>query len=254
MSRLPDVLVQEIAAVACELSADQADALALDLEVLDSPKVLRKVAGLAAPRAVGELCEVWLSRPEVAGIAIADALRVSARAVKTTSSYEKVEALVTGPLRGDLRRSEQGLLEVIRSARARLWVVSYVLVGDMKLVVEALQERADAGVEVNVLLDHRPDSAAASFARLETDAPGCHTFIWPDQHREVGQSHVNLHAKCAVADGRQALVSSANLTEWAMGRNLEVGYLVSGGPTPRSLERYFDELLAAGEIESRPGV
>ena len=81
--------------------------------------------------------------------------------------------MVTGPQRGDMRRSEQGLLEVIRGARIRLWVVSYVLRGGMDPVLLALQERADAGVDVKVLLDHHPDGADWSFSRLRQLAPSC---------------------------------------------------------------------------------
>ncbi len=248
MGQLPAALVEKVAAVACDLSADQSDALALELEELTQPKVLRHVAGLAAPNTVVELCTLWLGAPAVKGTALADALRSSALAVKTTSSYEKVEALVTGPSRGGMRRSEQGLLEVIRNARIRLWVVSFVLSGAMDHVLLALQERATAEVEVKVLLDHRPDSAKSSFERLALLAPGCKTYIWPDDHREVGDKYANLHAKCAVADGRQALVSSANLTEWAMGQNLEVGYLVTGGSTPSELDAYFNSLRLSDQI------
>ena len=221
------------------------------LEELSSPKLLRQVAGLSAPPAVVELCALWVGSAEVTGRSLADALRASAVAVKTVSSYEKVEALVTGPHRGDMRRSEQGLLEVIRGARFRLWIVSYVLRAGMDHVLGALQERAQADVEVNVLLDHRPDTANWSFGRFESQAPACKLFIWPDHLREVGDKYANLHAKCAVADGRQALVSSANLTEWAMGKNLEVGFLVTGGSTPRELDSYLQGLKILGEILPR---
>tara|TARA_R100000306_G_C4376345_1_gene142089 strand:- start:1667 stop:2431 length:765 start_codon:yes stop_codon:yes gene_type:complete len=252
MARLSRSLVEQLAAVACELSADQADALALELEELPQPSTIRHVAGLQAPPAVIDLCTVWKQDASVPGLALADALRTSARAVKITSSYEKVEALVTGPHRGEMRRSEQGLLEVIRGARIRLWVVSYVLSGGgVDPILLALQERAEAGVEVKVLLDHRTDRADWSFARLALLAPACRVYVWPDQFREVGEKYANLHAKCAVADGREALVSSANLTEWAMGENLEVGYLVTGGATPAALDTYFQELEAKAEIVER---
>ena len=229
-----DVLLTKAAEVVCELSAQQAEALAADLAIARSPRPIRKVAGLDAPDVVKELGHLWVAGDMIDGPSLADAIRCAARAVKTVSSYEKVELLYTGPDSTSLRRNLQGLLEVVRGARLTLWVVSYVVVG-VDEVLEALEERAAAGVRVNVLIDHRSEKAEQAFAALEQKAPGCNVFIWPDEHRRLPSGlHVNLHAKCAVADGRQAFVSSANLTGWAMGHNLEVGYLVTGGSTPRS--------------------
>ena len=53
----------------------------------------------------------------------------------------------------------------------------------------------------------------------------------------------------AIDDGRQAFVSSANLTGWAMDLNLEVGYLVAGGETPQLLERHLERLLQERLLE-----
>lgn len=58
-----------------------------------------------------------------------------------------------------------------------------------------------------------------------------------------------LHAKCAVADGRRPLVSSANLTEHAQWLNMELGVLVEGGDTPRRAQRHWSALIGSGEIE-----
>lgn len=88
-----------------------------------------------------------------------------------------------------------------------------------------------------------------SLRRLDEHAPGCTVYVWPEEGRTVTpDSFANLHAKCAVADGRQAFVSSANLTGWAMNHNLELGYLVTGGPTPRSLEAHLDALRDGGAV------
>ena len=47
--------------------------------------------------------------------------------------------------------------------------------------------------------------------------------------------HGSLHVKCAVADDAAALISSANLTEYAMNLNMELGLMVKGGDLPSSL-------------------
>jgi len=107
---------------------------------------------------------------------------------------------------------------------------------------------------VNVLLDHRLDNAHISFERLARDAPGCRVYTWPDEQRKLDSGYyAALHAKCAIADGRKAFVSSANLTGHAMDHNLEVGYLVTGGPTPGVLSGYLDRLVVEGVLELGDG-
>lgn len=58
-----------------------------------------------------------------------------------------------------------------------------------------------------------------------------------------------MHAKAAVADSRTAFLTSANLTEAALERNIEVGVLIHGGTLPASLDRLIDSLLESGELE-----
>lgn len=245
-----DLLLRRAADVVCELSLGQAEALAYEIGRQNQPRHIRQVAGLAAPPAVLELCDLWVETEAVEPEALADALVCAARAVKTATSHEKVELLYTGPGAEAMRRNLQGLLEVIRGAHERLWVVSYVLHSGVDEVVMAMHERSQAGVEVKVLLDHRTKGYARAVGRLRTMAPDCRLLTWADEEREFEPGQfANLHAKCVVADGRQAFVSSANLTGWAMDHNIEVGYLVTGGSTPRRLEAHLDSLAATDAFE-----
>lgn len=245
-----DLLLTEAAAVACELSSGQADALAYEIGQLERPGRILQVAGLAAPGSVDRLCELWIETEAIDPASLADAIQCAAAAVKSASSYEKVELLWTGPEPGELRRNLHGLLEVIRSARHDLWVVSYLVGVGVDEVLHSMQERAAAGVNVRVLIDHRLDRYQQSLHRMAAEAPDCQILVWPDEHREIRPgSYASLHAKCAIADGRQAFVSSANLTGWAMGENLEVGYLVTGGATPSNLMEHFDQLASSSELQ-----
>ncbi len=245
-----DRLLSSAANVCCELSSGQAEALAYDVELATKPRRIRQVAGLAAPSAVLEMCDIWIETEALDGPGLADALRCASRAVKTVSSYEKVELLYTGPDSQNQRRNLQGLLEVVRGTHQQLWLVSFVIRSGVDDVIKALAERAQAGAAVRILLDHRADGFSGAIEKLTGEAPGCEVFVWPDEEREFAPGKIaNLHAKCAVADGRQAYVSSANLTGWAMDHNLEVGYLVTGGPTPIRLHEHFDALLSSGQLE-----
>jgi len=246
-----DLLLAKAAQVACELSSAQTEALAYEISIAAAPRRILQVAGLAAPRSVVELCDLWTQYPAIDGVRLAEALRCAALAVKTVSSYEKVELIYTGPDSSSHRRTLQALLEVIVKARSQLWVVSYLIGPDIDPVLSAIRERTDAGVVVKMLLDHRHPSFEHTHVQLIAYAPAVQVLVWPDEQRLIdGGGVAALHAKCAVADRERAFVSSANLAGWAMHHNLEVGYLVTGGVTPRSLAQHFEALLSAGTLQT----
>ena len=58
----------------------------------------------------------------------------------------------------------------------------------------------------------------------------------------------SLHAKCAVADGRILFISSANLTEYAMALNMELGVLINGGELPGRVVDHFGRLIENGTL------
>jgi PLD-like domain len=52
-----------------------------------------------------------------------------------------------------------------------------------------------------------------------------------------------MHAKCIVVDNREVFISSANFTEAAQNRNLEVGVLIRSAPVAENLARHFEALI-----------
>ncbi len=60
----------------------------------------------------------------------------------------------------------------------------------------------------------------------------------------------SLHAKCIVVDRRAAFVTSANFTEAAQTRNIEVGVLVRCQRFAVRLAEHFDTLVDAGMLKS----
>jgi phosphatidylserine/phosphatidylglycerophosphate/cardiolipin synthase-like enzyme len=57
-------------------------------------------------------------------------------------------------------------------------------------------------------------------------------------------ARASLHAKCVVIDGRIAFVGSANLTEAAQRRNIEVGLVVRSATIAGGIEQHMDALIA----------
>ena len=57
-----------------------------------------------------------------------------------------------------------------------------------------------------------------------------------------------LHAKCVVIDGQTSFVSSANFTEAAQERNIEVGVLVRSQVVAERLITFFSALIGSGAV------
>ena len=58
-----------------------------------------------------------------------------------------------------------------------------------------------------------------------------------------------LHAKCVVVDRRDVFVSSANFTEAAQQRNIEIGLLLHSEIIAERITRFFDYLRDANQLE-----
>lgn len=71
--------------------------------------------------------------------------------------------------------------------------------------------------------------------------PAAKLFAWIDKNDEFSDGRV--HAKVAVADGCICFITSANLTGYAMEKNMEAGVLISGGRIPHSLELHLQALV-----------
>ena len=125
-------------------------------------------------------------------------------------------------------------------------------------VVESLRNAVERGVDVRVVLEVEEKGGGkvsfSAFAAMGDAVPGARLYLWPPEVRQRDQQgrYGSLHAKCAVADGELALVSSANLTEYALELNMELGVLVRGGSVPRRILEHFDDLMRMGILLERP--
>ena len=165
---------------------------------------------------------------------------------------QAVELIWTGPrpAHTNVRRTDQALIELINMAETRLIIVSFA-VYKARNILAALEQAAMRGVEIKIILES-PDDSEGRVAYNTIRALGsslrekASVFIWPYAKRppsadgKVG----SLHAKCAVADGQRLYVSSANLTDYAMLLNMEMGVVVEGHELPERVEQLFVELIA----------
>ncbi|WP_457593101.1 DISARM system phospholipase D-like protein DrmC [Hydrogenimonas sp.] len=200
--------------------------------------------GIDDRRAIEYLCE---EDGAVSGEVCAAVLRGAVEATRRNTNAERTTLVWTGPstILVPTRRTEEVLLEVIEAAESRLFLVSYVA-HRIDGVLEALERAMKKGVKVEVLME----STSEYGGRISMDSielfrerlPEAVVYWW----NEPGAS---VHAKCAVADGEVAFITSANLTEAAMRRNMELGVKVEGGDLPKRLHDHLDALVVTGKIE-----
>jgi len=204
------------------------------------------------------LIDTWTKRaPDISAEAVAIALLSAAESEEFHRENEKSQIVWTGP---DVeavppRRTEQALLQVIGSAKARLTIVSFVAY-KVPAVSSAVAEAARRDVDVRLVLEsHEASEGKVAFDALKAFGPGvaerATVYVWPLDKRPKSASgqHGLLHAKCAVADGKELLISSANLTQNAFSLNIELGVLLRGGPLPGRVQSYFDSLINSGVLQ-----
>ena len=200
---------------------------------------------------VSGMSEAWNSAPDVSPANLAWALRAASEADERRRREQTVALVWTGPSPGGsvLRRTDQALLDLIRTARSSLHIVTFAAY-KIPVLNEAMLAAARRGVEISLIFES-PGASAGKTAFAGLDALGeelkalSEVYIWPLDRRPRDREgrYGSLHAKFAVADEAALFVSSANLTEYAFNFNMELGLLVRGGDLPAYVVSHLRRLV-----------
>jgi cardiolipin synthase A/B len=243
----------------------------VDLVALVSPSKVRTVAsairGLGTPAAapaanslvdtpaaraaVTRMVAAWAQMP-VGGDEVAGMLLGASEARLRVELELSIELVWTGPTTRFVptRRTEQVLLDLIAGATTNVFLVSFVAYS-FGSVVTAMNEAARRGVLLRVLLEasmsHGGTLNVDPAATMRASVPAAELFTWRERpERFVGGK---VHAKVAVVDGARAFITSANLTGYALEKNMEAGVLINGGPVPKTLSDHLQALIDVGVID-----
>lgn len=151
------------------------------------------------------------------------------------------------------RRIDQVLYDLVATADKDILLITFAA-HKIQRLADVLASASRRGVRVRLVLEF----GVQSQFQLSYDAlkafpvdlrDKAEIFYWPIEKRELNLfgKPGKLHAKAAVVD-KQALLSSANLTDDAFLRNLELGVLFMGGDMPTKLRHHFEHLIAAGTL------
>jgi phosphatidylserine/phosphatidylglycerophosphate/cardiolipin synthase-like enzyme len=200
---------------------------------------------------VTAIIEAYQAAPDVSAEAAAAYLRGMAGAIEHREAAVQVESVWSGPTTHPVpvRSTAQVLSQVVGRAGHELLLMTYSA-KPYEPLRDALAAAVARKVRVRVVVETLQgagsaisgEEPAAAFRGL-----GIELWHWPVTRRS-GQKG-RMHAKIAVADRRELLVSSANLTESGVTANIEAGLLVRGGTAPERAAEHFDALRAAGVLE-----
>lgn len=199
----------------------------------------------AARAALDCLITAW-QQTEISGHVLAGILVGAAFARQKTQRESSVELVWTGPTTPFVatRRTEQVLLDLIYHAQSDLFLVSFVAY-DVSSVVDALNAATNRGIDIRILLEtstsHGGSLSVDPVATMRRCVPSAALYVWTDRRAPFTEGRV--HAKVAVADGKSAFLTSANLTGHALEKNMEAGVVISGGHVPEGLRAHLHALI-----------
>ena len=248
-------LLDAVAAVVCLLSPEKVQAIANRVRQTDPIKAAGALSGVvgtaAAAGVVDQLINAW-QMTSVSAKELASMLLAAGHAFTKAASQQSTELVWTGPTTPfvSARRTEQALLQVINTAKQTLFITSFVAY-DVSIIVKALNAASDRGVVISMLLelsqDHGGSITFDAIGKMKTLVPTSKLYAWRDKADPFSDGRV--HAKVAVADDNLCFITSANLTGFAMEKNMEAGVLIKGGRIPHMLSEHL-RLLVETEIIS----
>lgn len=153
--------------------------------------------------------------------------------------------------------------ELFNRAESRVLSVGYAVFKGREVysaLTQRMTENRNLQVRLVLSIHRRVGETNSSMHILRRFARDFVENQWPGPRlpevffdpRELELNHsdrVVLHAKCVVADGSTAFVSSANFTPPHLGRNIDVGVLIRSVPIATTLEGHIESLISSGALE-----
>lgn len=198
-----------------------------------------------------DLLVVWYEdNPALKGESIAIALSSVHHSIEHAQAALNIEVVWTGPevSRIPVRRTEQVLLQLIRAASAELTLASFALY-KVPQITNALIDALDRGVQVRIIAETTEGNTYAPFgvkAGLGQEiATRADVYEWDKAKRPKDKAgrHGSLHMKVAIADRHQLFITSANLTNYALSLNMEMGLLVHSSAIACEVSEHLDQLI-----------
>jgi phosphatidylserine/phosphatidylglycerophosphate/cardiolipin synthase-like enzyme len=184
-----------------------------------------------------------------------------------TSRATKPDLVWSGPgiLGLHARDTRRVYEELLGSAERSLLASTYAFFDGPKafhVLAHRMEERPDLRVTLLLNIQRKKgDTTAADqlvrrfadrFWAADWPGPSCPCVFYDPRALEPERPGGVLHAKAVIADDEVVFVTSANLTEAALDRNIEVGLLVRDRAIAASMSSHFRALIDRGLLHALP--
>lgn len=155
--------------------------------------------------------------------------------------------------------------EILGSAKESLWVSTYAFFeGPKAFATLAVRMATVPTLQVTLLLNiqrRRGDTSATDdivrrfadrFWKAEWPAARKPRVFYDPRALELDGPGGVLHAKAVIADGARVFITSANFTEAAWDRNIELGMMIADSALAQSITAHFGALIEQHHLRALP--
>ena len=177
-----------------------------------------------------------------------------------------LDLVTTGPDVPGMTNRDTGVVvrELFARAQRSVLVAGYAVYQGREVfraLADRMAERPELNVRMFLDVQRGPGDTSMASEVVKRFAERFKTREWPEGRplpkvfydpRSLdleADKRACLHAKCVVVDGEAVFISSANFTEAAQERNIEMGLLVRSRWLAERVTRHFETLLAAGLLK-----
>ncbi len=182
---------------------------------------------------------------------------------------DALDLVTTGPDVHGIDNRDTGVVvrDLFTGAGTSVLIAGYAIYQGQQVfqtLADRMRERPGLSVRIVLDIQRGPGDTSAAHEISRRFAERFRSQQWPEARPlpEVyfdprslaarGEKRASMHAKCVVVDLRRVLISSANFTEAAQQRNIEVGLLVDSEALAGRLSRFLSRMIADGSLEQLP--
>jgi phosphatidylserine/phosphatidylglycerophosphate/cardiolipin synthase-like enzyme len=246
---------QRIVSAVRELPDGVSGRLVQNLSLRDQPQILReallKVLDKAHPSfsALLDSLQEVKNAEEPAFVAFMTALRY--RSTGQTLKVTPICTLSTGTMPG-FGRTREETLRIIDGAEKTIYVLGFWLTQNVDYIIRALERASSRSVKVFLLADSKENFLNPFLAEWDSNYPAPAIYLFrPSLSRNGGTDGAKMHAKTIIADDERMIVTSANLTHFALHENVELGVLIEGRSAVMPVSKMVNSLIHNQELFER---
>lgn len=182
---------------------------------------------------------------------------------------DRLDLVTTGPdVPGvDNRDTSVVVRELFAGAVSSVMIAGYAVYQGQRVfqaLADRMQERPTLRVRIILDIQRGPGDSSSASELMKRFAERFRTHQWPSARplpevyfdprslEPPSDKRACMHAKCIVVDLRSVFISSANFTEAAQQRNIEVGLIVHSDPLAERLTRFFSSMISVGLLTPVP--